>query len=269
MRTPTGGGTVTIAARIAIAGAAISSGASLGCAGSTPLLHPAHTLSPGRVTMGAGVAGHIGALEVAEVSGDDKTEPVLEDFAVAPGVSPWAAARIGIVGDNEAGLTYAGRAFRLDFRHAFDIEPLWLSIGAGGSAFVPRPRGGDDDLGNAYGGGFDVPILFGWVSDADLYSVWFGPRGGFDYLKGSVLESELLAGGREDAFVPFDAQHGFVGGLLGARVGFRSFHVALEVDVSYHFANGTFGTGTSGESGRDASLGQLTVSPSGALLLTL
>ncbi|NUP14414.1 MAG: hypothetical protein HOW73_50940 [Polyangiaceae bacterium] len=239
--------------------------ATSGCAGSTPLMHPAHTLSPGRVSMGAGVAGHIGALDAAEVTTDDKTEPVLEDFAVAPGVAPWAAGRIGIEGDNEAGLTYAGRSFRLDFRHAFNIEPLWLSIGAGGSALIPRRRDSDSDLGSAYGGGFDVPVLFGWVSDAELYSVWFGPRGGFEYLQGEVLESEVFASGRDDTFIPFSGKHGFVGGLLGARVGFRSFHVALELDVAYHFADGTFGEG----GGFDASLGQLTISPAGALLLTL
>ena len=237
---------------------------SLGCAGSTPLLHPAHTLQPGRVMMGAGVAGHLGALEAADIVGEDTSEGVLEDFAVAPGVAPWAAGRIGIDGDNEAGVTYAGRSFRVDFRHAFKLEPLHLSLGLGGSALIPRRRGGDADLGSAYGGGFDVPVLLGWVSDAELYSVWFGPRGGFEYLVGDVLESELRTTGRGDTFVPFEARHGFVGGLLGAKIGFRNFHVALEVDVAYHLADGTFG-----EVPTDVSLGQLTISPAGALLLTL
>lgn len=237
---------------------------SLGCAGSTPLLHPAHTLPAGRVMVGAGVAGHLGALEAAEVVGEDTSEPVLEDCAVAPGVAPWAAGRIGVDGDNEAGVTYSGRAFRVDFRHAFELDPLHLSLGVGGSALIPRRRGGDADLGSAYGGGFDLPVLLGWVSDAELYSVWFGPRGGFEYLVGEVLESELSSTGRGDTFVPFEAKHGFVGGLLGAKVGFRNFHVALEVDVAYHFADGTFG-----EVPADVSLGQLTISPSGALLLTL
>jgi len=48
-------------------------------------------------------------------------------------------------------------------------------------------------------------------------------------------------------------------------VGFRTFHVAIEVDVSYHFASGKFGENQD----HDASIGQLTVSPSGALILTL
>jgi len=215
--------------------------------------------------MGAGVAGHVAALDAAQVSGDDTSEPVLEDYAIAPGVAPWAAARIGIDGNNEAGITYAGRAFRLDIRHAFEIAPLHLSLGVGASALIPRPRGGGDDLGSAYGAGVDVPILLGWVSDAELYSVWFGPRGGFEYLRGDVIESEVLNGGSDDTYLPFEGTHGSIGGLLGMKVGFRTFHVGLELNVAYHFVNGTFGDSPVQES----SFGQLTVSPGGALLLTL
>ena len=243
-----------------------------GCAGASPLLHPAHTLPAGNVTVGAGVTGTVGALQATEVSNDNTSEVVLEDFAVAPGVGPWAAGRVGIPGDNEAGITYAGRSFRADIRHAFPIGPLKLSLGVGGSALIPRERTGGEDLGNVYGGGGDVPLIIGWVSDAELYSVWFGPRGGFEILGGSIVESEYLPGGRADLKVPFSGKHFFVGGLLGAKVGFRTFHVALEVGVTYHFADGTFGEeggGTSGEqSVIEASLEQLTVVPAGALLLT-
>ncbi len=234
------------------------------CGGAAPLMHPAHVLSPGKVSVGAGAAGQLAALSRAEAVRDDKSAPVLEEYAVSPGISPWASGRVGIDGGNEAGVTYAGRAFRVDFRHAFDLDPIYLSLGAGGSAVVPRPKGGGDDLGSAYGGGADVPILIGWRSDAELYSLWAGPRAGFEILTGSALESEVIQGGRTDLFLPFEGKHFFVGGLVGAKIGFRNIHVALEVDVMYHLGNGSFGE--NGE--REASLSQLTVAPGSALILT-
>jgi len=233
-----------------------------GCAAGVPLLHPAHVLTPGRVSVGAGIAGHVEATSTISAKGADHAEGVLDTLAIAPGVSPWGAGRIGIEGSNEAGISYLGHSFRVDGRHAFDVGPLQLSLGAGASAVVPRP---DDTVGSAYGGGADVPILLGWKSDAELYSVWFGPRAGFEILRGSALEAALLDGGRDDAFVPFDGKHFWVGGLVGSKVGFRSIHVSLEVDVAYHFANGQFGeAGT-----EEASIGAFTVTPSGALILTL
>ena len=35
-----------------------------------------------------------------------------------------------------------------------------------------------------YGGGVDVPVLFGWRSTSDLYALWVGPRGGLEALGG-------------------------------------------------------------------------------------
>lgn len=227
-------------------------------------MHPAHVLPEGKVSVGAGAAGQIAALERAQPERDDKSAPVLEEYTVSPGLSPWASGRIGITGDNEAGITYAGRAFRVDFRHAFELDPVFLSLGLGGSGVVPRAKGGGDDLGSAYGGGGDVPILIGWKSTAELYSIWAGARGGFEILSGSAVESEVLQGGREDVFLPFSGRHFFVGGLVGTKVGFRNFHVALEVNVLYHFGNGTFGESQE----REASVEQLTISPGSALILT-
>ncbi len=237
----------------------------MGCGAAGPLLHPAHVLTPGKVSVGAGMAGQVAALRRAQPEGEDKTAPVLEEYAVAPGLAPWAAGRVGIDGDNEAGITYAGRAFRVDFRHAFGFDPIYLSLGAGGSALVPRQKRGGDDLGSAYGGGADVPILIGYKSTAELYSLWAGPRVGFEILTGSILESEVVEGGRTDAFLPFSARHVYVGGLVGAKVGFRSFHVGLELDVLYHLGDGE--VGQNGE--REGTLGQLTIAPGSALILTL
>lgn len=245
---------------VAFLSLASCAGSSLvGCAGGAPLLHAAHTLPPGVVGAGVGVVGNVPALDV-EPAPNDKSVEILEDFAVAPGVGPWLAARVGLPADNELGLTYAGRSIRLDARHAFRVgDEIYLSLGAAGSGLIPRERG--DDLGSVHGGGGDIPILLGWRSDAELYSVWGGPRAGFEILRGDIAGSELSETADPDTLIPFSGKDVWFGGLLGAKVGFRTFHVAIEVDVAYHLADGTFGE-------LEGAIGQLTITPSGALVLT-
>jgi hypothetical protein len=213
------------------------------------------------VQVAGGVAGRLVALDRSALT--DQASGLLEDVAVAPGIAPFVGARVGIQGDNEAGLAYMGRSVRLDARHAFDLGDAWrLSVGAGGSALLPRPRGGDADLGSVYGGGGDLPILVGWSSDSDIYSVWVGPRGGFELLRGRILETELSASESASAeFVDISGTHAFVGGVIGMRVGFRTIHVALELDLAYHRAWGTFGE-------READIEQLGVAPASALALS-
>ena len=250
----------TGAARVAFVLSAIAAVALSGCAGGAPLMHPAEVLPPGRVSLGGGVSGQFGLLDQAKPkSNGDKSAPLLDDFTVAPGVAPWAAGRVGIDYDFEAGLTYTGRAVRVDARHAFSIKPLTMSLGLGATALLPKRR--ENDSGSAYGGGGDIPLIFGWTSDAELYSIWFGPRVGFELLGGRVLGNQFSEGGSADKFSELSGQHVYMGGLLGMRVGFRHFHVAVELDGSYHIAHGTFGDVEA--TARDVSL-----TPSGALILT-
>lgn len=218
-------------------------------------------LSPGKVSVGAGVAGELGTLKQA-VSLDkaNKAAPFLDTVAVAPGVSPWVAARVGIDYDFEAGVTYTGRAARVDARHAFKLAPLTMSIGLGATAILPKPQ--DNDSFSAYGGGADIPLIFGWTSDAELYSIWFGPRMGFELLGGRAVPNEFIDDGATDRFAKLSAQHLYFGGLAGMWVGFRTFHAAIEVDAAYHLAHGRFGD-------TDAKANDLSITPSGALILAL
>lgn len=231
-----------------LAGLALS-----GCGGTSPLLHPAAPLAPGHVTVGVGSTGRVALKEPAGGAGSAAED--LEHAAVAPGVAPWVGARVGLAGSNEAGLAWAGRSLRLDARHVFERGALALSFGAGASLVLPERRYGDARLRDVRGGGLDVPVLFGWASQAGLYAVWLGPRVGYERLEGLVGDAEVDA-----PDLDLSAAHWSVGGVLGARAGFRHVFVALELNGAYHAVDGSLG-------GTDVSFTQASLSPGGALVL--
>jgi hypothetical protein len=229
-----------------------------GCAGGAPLLHPAHVLPEGAMSLGAGLSGQVALKPSIPTAATAADQGSLQNLGVSPGVAPWISGRLGFAGSNEAGLTYSGREVRLDGRHAFSLGKPTLSVGLGVSAILAHPPGSGNDPTGVYGAGFDVPVLIGVHSVSDIYAFWFGPRAGFEYLAGGVL--------LEEGGTPLDvhARH-FYGSLVaGFRVGFRHVHVALELDASYHRADGSFaptGTGTT----TSASVQQITLTPAGAL----
>ncbi|WP_437778560.1 hypothetical protein [Sorangium sp. So ce1097] len=243
---------------------------SAGCHGGGPLLHPAHVLRPGTVSFGGGVsgemliAGAVAASPDADASAgpaatEDAARRKLSEIAVAPGVAPWVSGRVGIEGDNEAGLTYTGRALRLDGRHAFSLgEATALSVGLGASALFAGGPGSEGS--DVHGAGIDVPVLLGFRSDADLYALWFGPRLGLELLGGEV---RLPAAGAATPGPLVDAsgQHLRVGFVLGVRGGFRHVHVAVEATATYHHAAGEI-------AGAPVSIDQGTIVPGGGLTVT-
>lgn len=236
MSSPTG-------ASAALVGAALSL---LGCGAGAPLLHPAHVLAPGNVSVGAGLSG---ALNLSAAS-DPVSGGKLAELAAAPGIAPWVSGRFGIAGDNEAGLTYTGRSLRVDARHAFPLgTAAALSVGLGGSLISPLRPADDDGGSSVFGGGVDVPVLFGVHSKSDLYAFWIGPRGGFESMSGDVALSRV------------SARHFFGGFVVGVRGGFRHVHVALELDGAYHRADGTL-------VGAPTGVSLFTLAPSGALLFS-
>ncbi len=255
--------------------ATLLAGACAGCHGSGPLLHPAHVLRPGNVSFGAGLSGDLivaGATAAPPEAGASAGDPAategaarrkLSEITVSPGVAPWASARVGIDGGNEAGLTYTGRALRLDGRHEFPLGEASLSLGLGASALfagAPGPSAGSKAAGSdVYGAGLDVPLLLGFRSDADLFALWLGPRLGLELLGGEV---RLPAGSAtQGPLVDASGQHLRVGFVLGVRAGFRHVHVALEATATYHHATGQIG-------GAPVALDQGTVAPGGGLTVT-
>ncbi|HTN85834.1 MAG TPA: hypothetical protein VL242_19175 [Sorangium sp.] len=241
-----------------------------GCHGGGPLLHPAHVLRPGFVSVGAGLSGEMVVAGSPALASPDAGGPVapesaarlkLSEIAVAPGVAPWASARVGIEGENEAGLTYTGRAIRLDGRHAFPLGEAALSIGLGASALFSGGPGAAAEGSDVHGAGIDVPVLLGFRSDADLYAVWFGPRLGFELLGGEVRLPAPGTATTRSPLVDASGQHLQVGFVLGVRGGFRHVHVAVEATATYHHADGEI-------AGAPVALDQGTVAPGGGVTVT-
>jgi hypothetical protein len=236
-----------------------------GCGGGAPLLHPAHTLHPGDVTMGAGMSGRVALLPADVPAGEDAEQALagatsLEDLTVAPAIAPWVSARIGLDETNEGGLTYTGRAVRLDARHAFSLGTPTLSVGLGASAISARRPGNSPDDRSVLGGGLDVPVIIGVTSTADIYSLWGGVRGGFELFRGGIASS-AGAPGADPIVEELSGRHFFAGFVAGLRVGFRHVHVGLEIDGAYHIASGSIGD-------RAVRIEQLSLTPGGALIVS-
>src|SRR5690606_18382797 len=139
------------------------------------------------------------ALRDPEAPGAPGTNPdyargALVSAALAPGLSPFLGARVGVGSRFEGGIGYTGRAARIDMRRSFDDGPWSVSAGLGLSALLYGRRQGSDlpnvELGALHGYGADVPLLVGWQSEGGLYMFWFGARGGAERTIISTLRSE-------------------------------------------------------------------------------
>jgi hypothetical protein len=231
-----------------------------GCAGGSPLLHPARTLDTGEVRAAAGVSANVAAGSIAEdlrnareeaarsgaAPGAPGTDPVyakgaLVAAAVAPGLAPFVAARVGAGNRFEGGIAYTGRGVRIDMRRSFDKDDVSFSAGAGlTAAFYGRAQGTElpnVDLGSLHGYGADVPLLVGWRSAAGLYQVWGGARGGFEHDTIEFLTTEPVSGNQLYAL---SATRWWAGGVVGVATGFRHVHVALELNVAYGTITGQY-----------------------------
>jgi hypothetical protein len=195
-------------------------------------------------------------------------EALLAEAAYTPGIAPWVATRVGISSANEAGLTYSGRTFRVDGRHAFAIDKLALSVGLG-ARFRPFasdregaiPFANTDDV---KGFGADLPVLIGWRSDANVVQVWGGLRVGYERAAGTFeLRAPNTSLMQADGEV--EANHFFGEGLLGFTVGLEPIWVAAELAVGYGYAAGSVRFGSNAPS-QDVDLSGLSLTPAGALV---
>jgi hypothetical protein len=238
--------------------------AALGCAGGSPLLHPARTLDTGVVRAAAGVSANVVAGSAADdlrtareeaaragatLPGNPGSDPAyakgaLVAAAVAPGLAPFVAARVGAGNRFEGGVAYTGRGVRIDMRRSFDVENVSFSAGAGISgAFYGRDQSTPlpaVDLTSLHGYGADVPLLVGWQSEGGLYQIWGGARAGFERDDIETLTSEPKDITIGTPPVRLRATRFFGGAIAGIGTGFRHIHVAAEIAASYQTVTGDF-----------------------------
>lgn len=221
-----------------------------GCGGGAPLLHSAHALAPGKTAFALGVSDRLvlgdekNALDAAQqrpngapaAPGDARYgQGIAVAVTEGPAVAPYVSARVGIPGSNEAGLSYSGQALRADARHAFEWEHSALSAGLGitgrglGQSSLDLPGA---DLDHAHGFGLDLPLLYGYRTDADLISVWAGVRGSVDQWSGNVALDERQA-------FALSVKRIAAGPVLGLAVGLPPFWVAAELEVDYAHITGS------------------------------
>ena len=255
--------------RAALAASALAVSA---CGGGAPLLHSAHTLPASRITFAAGTSGHfaVGGLETAEDGLDDAAKlaggartdeerarfvrGALARFAVAPGVAPYLSGRAGLGNHNEAGVTYTARSLRIDGRHAFEWPTLALSVGIVAIGALPRLRDRPEDdlndvdvdsglrtvsLVSVRGYGLELPVLFGWRSDADVVKLWTGLRGGFEQ---DSFDLSLVESPQSTFFTTGDATRFWAGGLVGFSIGLPPIEVRVELDAAYESIHGDLET---------------------------
>jgi hypothetical protein len=256
-----------------------------------PLLTPARTLGAGDVralagfsstfALGSLAAAQRDAVNVGVAAAAAGQAPAAGDAAyargalvaasVAPGIAPVAGAHVGVGADFEGGIVFTGRAVRADFRRSFPLDDRWdLSLGVGGSAILygrndanasTNPSVPGVDISHLHGWGADVPLLVGYQSDGDLYMIWAGLRGGWQQVEIGDLTSQPGSTPLGAPPISLSATEFWGGGVIGAAVGFRHVHLALELDASYDSVAGDF-------NGARAHVGGASLMPASALWWT-
>jgi hypothetical protein len=229
-----------------------------------------------RIARGESAAGQaLSNSDAARIYADG----VLLEALIAPETSPWVGARVGLPANSEAGLTYTGRAIRLDGRHVLRLSGDWvLSAGLGATALFlsgdstsdpTSPPGSANPQAEfeveARGWGADLPVLVGYQAVGGLFEVWAGARAGHERLSGEIRTNTV------DPALPANSARGsrsWVGALTGFSVGVPPLWLRFELATTHHRISGELKTPANqppldfGE----LSVGVWTLSPSGAIV---
>ncbi len=270
-------------------GAALLALGTLCCGGGLPLLHPAQVLPPGVTSLSAGMGSNwvggqanrdIDAARAATAAGQPVTglsaAPAVTAALWSPGLFPWVSMRLGFGGENEAGVAYTGQRARIDARHAFIFGHWALSMGAGAGLGLAHPSSMNSngstfgssepiaglDTSDAHAVAFDVPVILGWRSSADIARLWFGLRPSYEHAYGNLSFASATMPTQTD----FNANLMTVSGIVGLAMGLRPLFVAMELSIGECLARGSMSGSTGGVAGGSASLSAITFTPAAALI---
>jgi hypothetical protein len=260
----------------------------MACGGAVPLVEPVMPLAKGEVEVGAGVSSQLAlgasqreiarARELDAVGSSQNSNAqflrgAMRNSVVAPGVAPLLVGRAGLGWDSDASLTYTGRTLRLGARHVWVFGHYALSAGGGVASVATNPPDQappEDSEGlsstaidwPATGFGVDLPVTFGWSSDAQLLSAWVGGRIGYEALWGDF---PFISGGQKVG-ASAQAQHLQVGGRIGLGVSVHPVAIRLELSAAYSrvSANAELPWADSEPEKLDDEFGGLVLMPAGA-----
>ncbi len=230
------------------------------CAPLTTTMRPAEVLEPGEVHVGLAldtvipVTGVLDAIDLADTayevveSGESLSEEQMVDVASAvaglvansPAFTPEVAVAVGLAQRLEAGLRLTANTGRLGMRYQVlrdEDNGVDMSIGLGATAHA-TPELDLKILGKLDSSRFDIdaPILFGWTGTIGHF--WFGPR-----LYWSTMRTDF----HFDAGLPvgaeaFAEQTGlYVGGQVGASIGYEHLFLAAELTVTQYVGTASVG----------------------------
>ena len=259
------------------------------CGGGSPLLHPAQPLPPGVTSLSAGVGsqwvGGRANREVEDANNAAASGRGPQSLAAAqsvaasiyaPGLFPWVSMRLGLKYETETGVSYTGHRARIDARHAWLKGPWAFSIGAGAGLGLAHPTASNSngttlgaseplsglDTSGTRAVAFDVPLLVGWRSSADVARLWLGLRQTYEHVYGTLSYTQTTNTSQSD----LSANVLTTSGILGLAMGLRPLYIAMELSVGAGFAHGSLSATSGGLAGGSASLSAISFTPATALI---
>ena len=213
----------------------------IACAPTFPSFAGGRTTPRGRTDLALGAAIRVPVGDLAD-------EPTLVPVA-SGGVAPGASVRHGVARDIDLGLEVSGAAARAHLRLALGAGLVHLVTG-----LAPHVGLGHEG-GELFRVGGTIPILLA-VNVLSIYEVWIGLQLGVEHLFGQAGTDSISMTGLR------------TGGVVGLAVGFRRFHVLVELGIDHELWTGSV-SDVPGAASRPVERNGLVLTPAFGLRLRL